>query len=44
MASWWKKAAAAAAGVAGLAGGAYFVLTRRPLPRVKGNVSLQGLL
>ena len=43
MASWWKKAAAAAAGAVGLAGGAYFVLTRRPLPRVKGNISLQGL-
>ncbi len=43
MASWWKKAAAATAGLAGLAGGAYFVLTRRPLPRKKGRVTLQGL-
>jgi penicillin G amidase len=43
MASWWQKAAAAAAGVAGLAGGAYFVLTRRPLPKTKGAVSLHGL-
>src|SRR5947209_2080458 len=43
MASWWKMAATAAAGVAGLAGGGYFVLARRPLPRIKGNVFLQGL-
>lgn len=43
MASWWKKTAAMVAGVAGLAGGAYFVMTRRPLPKTKGAVSLQGL-
>lgn len=43
MASWWKKASLAIAGFAGVAGSAYFVLTRRPLPRQKGQVSLPGL-
>ncbi|HLX59424.1 MAG TPA: penicillin acylase family protein [Ktedonobacteraceae bacterium] len=43
MASWWQKTIAAAAGIAGLAGGAYYFLLRRPLPRYKGEISLQGL-
>ena len=43
MASWWQKTLLATASLAGLAGGAYYVLTRRPLPQKKGTVSLQGL-
>ncbi|TMF44383.1 MAG: penicillin acylase family protein, partial [Chloroflexi bacterium] len=43
MASWWQKTVATAAGVAGLAGGAYYMLMRRPLPRQRGDVHLQGL-
>ena len=43
MASWWQKTLAAAAGLAGLTGGAYYMLTRRPLPRTKGKVHLDGL-
>src|SRR5207302_1892900 len=30
-------------GLAGLVGGAYFMLMRRPLPKVKGELTLQGL-
>src|SRR6266581_558552 len=43
MASWWQKTLVGVAALAGLAGGTYFMLMRRPLPRVKGEVSLQGL-
>jgi penicillin G amidase len=43
MASWWQKTVAAAAGVAGLAGGAYYFLMRRPLPGYKGEVNVTGL-
>ena len=43
MASWWQKTLAAAVGLAGLAGGAYYILMRRPLPRKKGELHLRGL-
>ena len=43
MASWWQKTLLAAASFAGLAGGAYYILTRRPLPRKHGTISLKGL-
>ncbi len=43
MVSWWQKTVATAAGVAGLAGGAYFFLMRRPVPGYKGQVRLTGL-
>ena len=43
MASWWQKSLAAAAGLAGLTGGAYYLLMRRPLPKTKGRVRLEGL-
>ncbi len=43
MASWWQKTVVAAASLAGLAGGAYYMLMRRPLPRKKGEVYLKGL-
>jgi len=43
MVSWWQKTVAAAAGVAGLAGGAYYFFMRRPLPRYKGEARLAGL-
>jgi len=43
MATWWQKTLATAAGLAGLAGGAYYMLMRRPLPKKKGNLHLQGL-
>src|SRR6266704_1392012 len=43
MASWWQKTLVGVAGLAGLAGGAYFMLMRRPLPKVKGELSLKGL-
>ncbi len=43
MASWWQKTLVGVAGLAGLVGGAYFMLMRRQLPKVKGEVSLQGL-
>src|SRR5881227_2275607 len=43
MASWWQKTLVGVAGLAGLAGWAYFMLMRRPLPKVKGELSLQGL-
>ncbi|GAC1568155.1 MAG: penicillin acylase family protein [Ktedonobacteraceae bacterium] len=43
MASWWQKTVAAAAGIAGLAGGAYYVLMRRPLPSPNCEVRLKGL-
>lgn len=43
MASWWQKTVAAAVGIAGLAGGAYYVLMRRPLPKTRGTLRLVGL-
>lgn len=43
MVSWWQKTVAAAAGVAGLAGGAYYLLMRRPVPRYNGEVRVTGL-
>src|SRR5579872_1614072 len=46
MASRWRKTIAAAAtltGIAGLAGGAYYMLLRRPLPRQKGTLNFQEL-
>jgi penicillin amidase len=43
MTSWWQKTIATAAGLAGLAGGAYYMLMRRPLPQTKGDLHLQGL-
>ncbi len=43
MASWWQKTLVAVAGLAGLAGGAYYLLMRRPLPKTKGELHLQGL-
>ncbi len=43
MASWWQKTAAAAAGIAGLAGGAYYIFTHRPLPRTRGTLRLADL-
>lgn len=43
MASWWQKTIATAAGLAGLAGGACYMLMRRPLPQTKGDLHLQGL-
>ena len=41
MASWWQKTLAAA-GLAGLVGGAYYILLQRPLPKTKGTLHLQG--
>ena len=43
MASWWQKTLAIAASVAGLAGGAYYFFVRRPLPKKKGDLVLEGL-
>ena len=43
MASWWQKTATAAAGIAGLAGGAYYLLMRRPLPKTRGTLRLPDL-
>lgn len=43
MASWWQKTLVGAAGLVGLAGGAFYVLMRRPLPKTKGEVHLHGL-
>jgi penicillin amidase len=43
MASWWQKAAIAIASFVGLTGSTYFVITRRPVPGKKGQVSLAGL-
>jgi penicillin amidase len=42
MASWWQKTLAAAAGLAGLAGAAYYILLHRPLPKTKGTLHLDG--
>ncbi|MDQ2904307.1 MAG: penicillin acylase family protein [Chloroflexota bacterium] len=43
MASWWQKTLAAAAGLAGVAGGTYYLLMRRPLPKTRGTLHLAGL-
>src|SRR5881275_3075257 len=44
MVSWWQKTlAASVAGVAALAGGAYYVFVQRPLPKKKGKLELKGL-
>ena len=46
MASWWQKTLATAAGLAslaGLAGGAYYLLLRRPLPKFKGTLNFPEL-
>jgi penicillin amidase len=43
MASWWQKTFVTVAGLAGLAGGAYYMLTRRPLPQKNGKLIVQGL-
>jgi penicillin amidase len=43
MASWWQKTLAAATGIAGLAGGAYYFLMRRPLPKTRGTLRLADL-
>ena len=42
MARWWQKTLAAAVGLAGLAGGAYYLLIHRPLPKTNGTLHLQG--
>src|SRR5712692_1609774 len=43
MLSWWQKTLVGVVGLAGLAGGAYYVLMRRPLPKTKGELHLYGL-
>jgi penicillin amidase len=43
MASWWQKTLLAMAGLAGIAGGAYYLFIRRPLPRRRGTLRLYGL-
>ncbi len=43
MASWWKKTLLAVAGLTGVAGGVYYLVTRRPVPKKKGKVSFAGL-
>ena len=43
MATWWQKTLAATASLTGLAGGAYYMLMRRPLPKNRGKLHLQGL-
>lgn len=43
MASWWQKTAATMAGLAGLVGGAYYLLLRRPLPKTRGTLRLAEL-
>ena len=43
MASWWKKTLLAVAGLAGVSGGAYYLVTRRPVPKKKGKVNFTGL-
>src|SRR6266852_4250656 len=43
MASWWQKTLATAAGLAGLTGGAYYLLVRRPLPKKNGTYNLRRL-
>src|SRR5438046_7647492 len=43
MASSWQITLVGVASLAGLVGGAYFMLMRRPLPKLKVELSLQGL-
>src|SRR5437660_5663601 len=43
MASWWQKTFVTVGGLAGLAGGAYYMLTRRPLPQKNGKLIVRGL-
>ncbi len=43
MVSWWQKTLVGVAGLAGLAGGAYYMLMRRPLPNKQGELHLLGL-
>jgi penicillin amidase len=43
MASWWQKAMLTGLGVAGLAGGAYYLLVRRPLAKTQGTLRLPEL-
>src|ERR1700693_2045290 len=43
MVSWWKKTLLTIAGLTGVAGGAYYLATRRPVPKKKGKVSFVGL-
>ena len=43
MVSWWKKTLLATAGLAGLAAGSYYLLTRRPLPQTSGKLQLDDL-
>jgi penicillin G amidase len=43
MASRWQKTVAAAAGIAGLVGGAYYLLMHRPLPKTRGTLRLADL-
>ena len=43
MASWWQKTLATTAGFVGVAGGIYYTLMRRPLPKTKGTLHMQGL-
>jgi len=43
MATWWQKTLVATASLTGLAGGAYYMLMRRPLPKNRGKLRLQGL-
>lgn len=43
MASWWQKTTAIAAGIVGVAGGAFYMLMRRPLPKINGTLRLAEL-
>lgn len=43
MTSWWQKTLLATAGLVGLASSAYYLFTRRPLPKERGKISLDGL-
>src|SRR5260370_37868225 len=43
MASWWQKTLATTAGFVGVAGGIYYTLMRRPLPKTKGALHMRGL-
>lgn len=43
MASWWQKTLATTAGLVAVAGGTYYTLMRRPLPKTKGALHMQGL-
>ncbi len=43
MVSWWQKTLATVVGLAGMVGGAYYMLTRRPLPQRNGKLIIRGL-